>query len=801
MDDGNLSNLWKILQAEEATGVKCFDPERKNFYISESGFCVYGISYDLIDDVFYFDEKLYVNHELSHEDSDIALAEFEKAAGPLCEETEKHFDARNAVSYYGVWVKTKNDTYKDMFIGCCRSCEVLDKIKWLIALKSQMVTLTKQALIKKNVFLNYGENLLLSNTLYFMAQENGINIATCESSTYELIPVLLGNRVGFIGASDRLSWESLLLRSHAPKRKNDVGDMGWYTSAIANKYKRNRCANSYASISYNDCVVYVLSTKLYGFECCCYGSQIARCQERIGNAIVTGLNLAINRERKKVCIIDEDSVNPITVVNFSSNGITFRGDVYNLMNDMEKETNSSSPQNSRSSGMEQIEENKELINQYMNVTQSFQCINLSTWDARAHDIFRFRCAQLLRRTAAKSVPKFCEYNNEYQYFLHDYFHPVRLGTNHSCLLHFVTKNALRDMKRLLPGESSVIFFMPGSAIQPIDFSYALLKVDTCDYLDVDLNYDYLRTRYCYESTELLKHFETKYMPMRLFACRCKTRPGDAPCDKILMKNIAKMAEESQLNKFVSSDIPNPDISESQFLMMLNLDYLLHNFRDRKYYCGAYDDAHTILFNQKPRFSVNDLSSYCTTMLDFQIIGNNIEYVFSGGIARRTLVNKVKFSLAAIPYAMNLLTGETTQLCMHLVMGKMILCFCHNKYEDRKKPCNLNPYEKSKALQLAIYELSQSKVLFIIGEQKDTVIISECMKGAVKFEGELGQRANCAEKILYEECGIISESNETSDNDEENLVCCCVDNCDSVGLQLQEFDAEVRFLMESDNQTY
>ncbi|OZC07212.1 hypothetical protein X798_05790, partial [Onchocerca flexuosa] len=34
---------------------------------------------------------------------------------------------------------------------------------------------------------------------------------------------------------------------------------------------------------------------------------------------------------------------------------------------------------------------------------------------------------------------------------------------------------------------------------------------------------------------------------------------------------------------------------------------------------------------------------------------------------------------------------------------MILCVCRNNYENRKRPCNLNPYEKGKTLQIAIRE--------------------------------------------------------------------------------------------------
>ncbi|EJD74558.1 hypothetical protein LOAG_18139 [Loa loa] len=230
--------------------------------------------------------------------------------------------------------------------------------------------------------------------------------------------------------------------------------------------------------------------------------------------------------------------------------------------------------------MEKTGHYEKLIEQSVNITNSLQCFNLSNWDIRIHDILRFHCTQLLpldaqcpfnssrtlkhqhimcccndwsfcnynvdiiNRTAVQSIPNLCAYNNEYQYFLHDYFYPSQPDANHSCLLHLVTGNALRDMNRFFPREDSVIFFLPGSAIQPIDFSYALLKPNECDYIDVDLKHDYLQSRYCYESTKSLKYFETRYMPMRLFACRCQTAPGNVPCDSILKQTIAKKAKDS-----------------------------------------------------------------------------------------------------------------------------------------------------------------------------------------------------------------------------------------------------------------
>uniref|UniRef100_A0A8L7YIA7 Bm1147 n=3 Tax=Brugia malayi TaxID=6279 RepID=A0A8L7YIA7_BRUMA len=804
------------------------------------------------------------------------MNEFERAAKPLCDKIESN--TTNITYYYGAWVKTKNNTYKDMFMGCCKLCQMLNAINWIIKLKIQIVILSKFALQRNDILLFRKKLNSFIDTQYLATKQNFGIIPACESSTYHLIPVLLGNRVGFVGAFDRLNWEGLLLRALAPPRQKDVTYMGRYTSAIANKYNKNHCLNTYATTSYSVCVVYVLLTKHYGYECCCYGDKIPRCQERIRNAIRTGPTVDELYRNKMTCVIDGSSMSHSSKVNHGSDGIEFKGNVDDLMNEMQKtfcelhlkfngnkeinvyfnsyfitkqlilsyqevakateqitisdinelseKQQTTLPNLSILNKMEQINYYKKLIEQRVNIiTNSFQCINLSNWDSRASDILRFHCAQLLpldaqcpfttsrtfahyhimcccndrsfcnynvdiiKRTATKSIPNLCKFNNEYQYFLHDYFYPTEPDANHSCLLHFISGNALYDMNYNFKRKNSVIFFLPGSAIQPIDFSYALLEPNECDYLDVDLKYDYLQTRYCYKSTKLLKYLETTYMPLRLFACRCQTAPGEIPCDSILMENIAEKAQNS----------------------------------NRKYYCAKYKGKQSLLFNHRIKIKVNDLSPYCATILDFKAIGNNLYYEFSGNAVRRTFINQAKFKLAMIPFTMYALSGESTQLCMNLIENEMIMCICRNEYNNRK-PCNLNSYEKGKALQFAIHQINLSKTrrmfpnelltystsnehaychsesifstIIVNCEKKEAKITSACVKKIPKFDEEENDDLVCAEKLFYEECGIVSELSATGDSDKERIVCCCIDNCDSIGLALHEFKAEMHFLMEN-----
>ncbi|EJD74557.1 hypothetical protein LOAG_18138 [Loa loa] len=244
------------------------------------------------------------------------MDEFETAAKPLC---DKIGNSTANVTYYGAWVKTKANTYKDIFMGCCKSCQMLSTIQWLITLKTQIVTLSKFGLRREDALVFRKEETFFIDTYYITAKQNLDKIPACALSTYDLIPVLLGNHVGFAAGFDRLNWESLLLRALAPRRQKHVGYIGRYTSAIAN----------------NECLVYVLLTKHYGYECCCYGDRIAYCQERVKNAIKTGANDGVLRG-KKTCIIDKDSLGYRSAVNFRTDGIEFRGDVHNLMNHMER---------------------------------------------------------------------------------------------------------------------------------------------------------------------------------------------------------------------------------------------------------------------------------------------------------------------------------------------------------------------------------------------------------------------------------------------------------------------------------
>lgn len=70
-----------------------------------------------------------------------------------------------------------------MFMGCCKLCEVLSKIDWLIKLKIEIVTLSKFGLIRREMWISRDKNFVDIN--YLTVKHDRIPI--CESPTYNIV--------------------------------------------------------------------------------------------------------------------------------------------------------------------------------------------------------------------------------------------------------------------------------------------------------------------------------------------------------------------------------------------------------------------------------------------------------------------------------------------------------------------------------------------------------------------------------------------------------------------------------------
>ncbi|EJW83295.1 hypothetical protein WUBG_05796, partial [Wuchereria bancrofti] len=169
------------------------------------------------------------------------------------------------------------------------------------------------------------------------------------------------------------------------------------------------------------------------------------------------------------------------------------------------------------------------------------CHYYANWDIRLVDIVKTRCIQLIRsnieQTKCKELPYYCKYNSEYQYLFNDLL-LIDKPPSRSCLLHYIDNATLSDMDSRLPKNDFVLFQQPGSAFYAIDFSYALLEDGKCHYVEVEVNFNYTNSRSCPEAVM----FKTNYMPLKIFACRCRTEVSSkTPCDKKLAAKIPHLA--------------------------------------------------------------------------------------------------------------------------------------------------------------------------------------------------------------------------------------------------------------------
>lgn len=74
-------------------------------------------------------------------------------------------------------------------MGCCKLCEKLSKINWLIKLKIQMITLSNFGLLRKDVIIYRKKMISFIDTQYLTAKRNYDRIPTCESPDYDLVSV------------------------------------------------------------------------------------------------------------------------------------------------------------------------------------------------------------------------------------------------------------------------------------------------------------------------------------------------------------------------------------------------------------------------------------------------------------------------------------------------------------------------------------------------------------------------------------------------------------------------------------
>ncbi|VBB27358.1 unnamed protein product [Acanthocheilonema viteae] len=611
---------------------KCFNPIKATEYEPKYNYCIYGIKYyhnkTGFDDILYFNDPDYPWHQ-----RDITHEEFEKAAQPLCDDLEIY--VQQSAQY---------------------------------------------------------------NTLYYAA--------------WIMVPITTNNNVCFITASDILERNSLYERQIEQihnRMAYEIIRLGPYSAAEMEYMNELKCRIQHSSHEDNECVVWMTFDK-YGYECCCYGDLIGNCQDRISNSILVGTEqLRAYNEFIACAIPNRNSTKYTYKYDSETKKITLRGKMEDILNGTL--TKSYCPL--------YLEISKTQYKYYMS-TDEFQvnkpnniltdgldvgCHYYANWDIRLADIVKTRCIQLkplmnmclmsaplatvnfealcccnhqtfcnyngliLSKLNANNALYYCKYNTQYQYLFNDLL-LIDKPPSKSCLLHYIDNSTLMHMDSRLPNNDFVLFQQPGNAFYPIDFSYAFLEDGKCHYVEVEVNFNYTDAQSCREAVM----FETNYMPLKIFACRCRTN-SNRPCDEELATKIQHLARSWPLTNLTQC-----------------MQY------DQQRLQGVLSEAKRIFLTY---------TSYCYTEMTLKMDEKEVKFYVSGGEVTHTVANNVGKHLDHIAYAMWLETGSRSSLCASIQKGQ-VYCFCRS-YSNYTDACNGYVWERIKSQKILMQQELDFKV--------------------------------------------------------------------------------------------
>ncbi|MCP9261867.1 hypothetical protein DINM_005183 [Dirofilaria immitis] len=533
----------------------------------EYNYCIYGIKY--YHNEIGFGNVLYFNDpDYPWGEQDITYKEFGKVAQPLCANLD-----------------TTNNTYDDIFLLCCKLCPVAKtEAQWRIILKLQFLIRRQYSLIRNyilNEVLNYNNatQFYIDESYYITNRIREVNtpMKVCNAENFKKksllkcftvdnkeffcdlrdveVPITTNNNVCFVTASDIFDQSSLYNRQFEQTRyrlAHEIIRLGPYSTANMGYMKDLQCRMQNTSHEDNECIVWMTYDE-YGYECCCYGDLIGNCQDRISNSILVGTEqlTAYNEFMTPYdrSVLVEKHYCPFYLE------ISNTGYKYYLLTD-------------------KFRTGKPGYSIFTDGVAA-GCHYYANWDIRLMDIVKTRCIQLkplmdmclmnvplatdhfealcccnyqtfcnyngliLDKLNAKTVFYYCKYNPQYQFLFNDLI-LINKPPSRSCLLHYIDNTTLLDMDFRLPNNDFVLFQQPGSAFYPIDFSYALLEDGKCHYVEVEVNLNYTNLQSCREKIML----ETNYMPLKIFACRCRTEVNSkTPCDEKLATEIISIARK------------------------------------------------------------------------------------------------------------------------------------------------------------------------------------------------------------------------------------------------------------------
>ncbi|EFO16616.2 hypothetical protein LOAG_11886 [Loa loa] len=171
-------------------------------------------------------------------------------------------------------------------------------------------------------------------------------------------------------------------------------------------------------------------------------------------------------------------------------------------------------------------------------------------------------------------------------------------------------------------------------------------------------------------------FETNYMPLKIFACRCRTEVSSkTPCDEKLAVKIPRLARSW----------PLMNLTQCMRYNQQRLQYVTHGV-ERVFLT---------------------YTSYCYTEMTLKMNENEVKFDVSGGAVTHTIANNAGKHLDHIAYAMWLETGSLSSLCTSIRKGQAY-CFCRS-YNNHGDACNEYVWERVKLQKILIKQELDFKI--------------------------------------------------------------------------------------------
>ncbi|KHN84011.1 hypothetical protein Tcan_04108 [Toxocara canis] len=794
-----------------AEEMKCPKVGSEEFYTPLNGlYCVYAIGFTAKGAK---DEILYNDETNSYADR------LEAVTIATCKT-----DSLNTTKFGGGCM-SKSNGRRDVFFACCKNCSelVITRKKALLKLMNMFIAYSHLNVRKVYEAVNkrgaragvvYKEKYIL--TLFNDGRQEDIVLPICLTDDFQIAPSLLNSPVCWA----KVKWEGhceICGKSGDKEYLNMNREQGVrhftgpYDQRNSEGLERIQCTASNNSMAEDVCR-YWDTHNSYNMECCCYGSDYDRllCQSRLiqGGRGIDGkeTNCAVRTLLKGDAKSDIETVaaNISAIIKNHSQSIqsreTSKEESFAAIHGTFRSTSSCGTHllhvNDANETVIYAHEQKQP--EEFSKLRLFRpkCEDLFVSEPRLQDIYSTQCypamplnsmcplgyeehghngtasiicccddesfcnyrADMRARTLYKPPP-LCKYNNGFQQLFNKYVIKDSIK-HHSCLVHYANADVIRGVTSGFVSSAQTLNVLPGAPLIPIDYSYAFLNdTNKCGYVEAVVNSMYLSSRECKYKVSL----DTKYLPLKLFVCRCKTKYVDnVPCDENLTKNIEEMeARQEQENSTAMCVVyETTSLSNATNARI----HKIHN---------------------------NRISGACQTV--FTSTDKGRSHTIAGGDATADNARQAQVPLAHIAYAMYEWSGDISSRCGKVRGG--IACFCRSYVHG--VACNSEPTEIKYALRFlhASYLRERRRSYQLMLSLLDYIDIETCLqRGSVATMeyNDVTNQMKESRKCLYrrgvvETDGIICRRGIVKSKSgcvlrNHRLVCCCIDDSECEKLQ-------------------